>query len=322
MLDGYGRSIDYVRLSITDKCQLRCSYCIPDDSLDEELKEAVLSFEDMLEIIKVLVELGVKKVKITGGEPLLYPGILDLIRDIKSIDQIEQVTLTTNGVSLARMVDDLVKAGIDGINISLDTLDKLKYKLITKRDGLDTVLIGLKKAVDLGINVKVNCVLISELNKDEIVEIAKLAQNDCIQIRFIEYMPMLSDVGYTRVPLSWVKEQLSIHFGELVTVNKKLGNGPASYYKIDGFVGHVGFISAVSNHFCKTCNRLRVTSDGFLKTCLYYHSDVNLKEVVDDKDALRRKVIEAVNDKPKTHQFNYDKLFAGKERRNMARIGG
>lgn len=315
--DSYGRKIDYIRLSLTDRCQLRCQYCLPEAGAIWTAADQLLTVDEIKAMVQAFAKLGVRKVKLTGGEPLLYPNLSSLIPALKGIAGIEEVTLTTNGVKLATMITQLVAAGLDGINISLDTLDQARYISITGQNQLDSVLAGLRAALASPIKeVKINCVLTS---KDEILAMASLAKESRAHVRFIELMPIGRGKTLTAISEAEVCQILSGHYGALKPFSEKLGNGPAHYVEIAGFKGKIGFISAISQHFCEACNRVRITADGSLKVCLCYEQEVNLKNAI-QADNLEAQILEALKFKPKRHC--YDQEIWGKTTRSMNQIGG
>jgi len=322
MKDGYEREIDYLRLSLTDRCQLRCRYCLPETGVEWTSSDQLLTDADIKLMVKAFAKLGVRKLKLTGGEPLLRPNLLPLIKELKAIPGISEISLTTNGVELASLITDLVTAGLDGVNISLDTLDQTRYQLMTRKNQLTQVLAGLEKAVaSQSLEVKINCVLIQELNKDEILKIVKLAQHDLVHVRFIEWMPMGSEQSFTAVSETEIQRVIKQHYGSFKQFDRKLGNGPARYIEIPGFIGKIGFISAVSHHFCKSCNRVRVTSDGFLKTCLYFKKGTDLKAAIKNGD-LEIQILRALTEKPKKHRFKSPHHKDDREQKSMIQIGG
>ena len=280
MLDKLNRKIDYLRISVIDRCNLRCVYCMPEEGIESIPHDEILTYDEILRICEIVSELGIRKIKITGGEPLVRKDIVNLIRDIKNIDKIEQVTLTTNGILLHEMLDDLYDAGIDAINISLDTLNKDNFKKITRRDGLEKVLMSIDKAYDLGIRVKINCLAIRDFNLRELVEIASFAKDREIDVRFIELMPIGFGKKYTQIDNDEILSILESRFGTFEIVTEKRGNGPAKYYRNQNMKGCIGFISAISHEFCESCNRIRLTSSGFLKLCLHYNKGIDLKEPI------------------------------------------
>lgn len=324
MLDQYGREIDYVRISVTEKCNLSCSYCMPSGCSGYESKTEELTDDEILFLCENLVKVGIKKVKITGGEPLVRKNICNLIKNIKNIDGIEQVTITTNGIQLLNNLKELKSAGIDGINVSLDAIDSDLFKKITGFDKVSIVLEAIEKAIEIGIlNIKINCVLIRELNQNQYIRLAKIAKNKKILVRFIEVMPIGHGKSFEVLTSDEVIKSLEEEFGKMIEVDRILGNGPAIYYKINGFKGEIGFISAVSHKFCDDCNRFRVTSDGNVKTCLYFNSGESVKSNLQQKNAekLLKQLKKIIFNKEKSHEFEKtDNDLA--EIKTMVQIGG
>lgn len=325
MIDKLNRKIDYMRISVTDKCNLRCVYCMPQEGVENIPHNEILSYDEILRICKSIAQLGIRKIKITGGEPLVRKDIVTLISEIKKIEGIDQVTLTTNGVLLYEMLEELHEAGIDAINISLDTLDKNKFKDITRRDSFDNVIKSIYKTLELGIKVKINCLAIKENNLDEIKEIALFAKDNKIDVRFIELMPIGYGKDYSGISNENLLELLEDRYGTFYQVEEKRGNGPAIYYKNEDFKGCIGFISAISNEFCETCNRVRLTSNGFLKLCLHYNKGIDLKEPmrrgINDKK-LKDMIFHAIENKPLGHEFYNVNNNEDVEIKNMVQIGG
>ena len=325
MLDKLNRKIDYLRISVIDRCNLRCVYCMPEEGIESIPHDEILTYDEILRICEIVSELGIRKIKITGGEPLVRKDIVNLIRDIKNIDKIEQVTLTTNGILLHEMLDDLYDAGIDAINISLDTLNKDNFKKITRRDGLEKVLMSIDKAYDLGIRVKINCLAIRDFNLRELVEIASFAKDREIDVRFIELMPIGFGKKYTQIDNDEILSILESRFGTFEIVTEKRGTGPAKYYRNQNMKGCIGFISAISHEFCESCNRIRLTSSGFLKLCLHYNKGIDLKEPIrngiSDED-LKKLIHDTIWNKPISHKFGHASEEQDIELKNMVQIGG
>ncbi len=323
MRDSYGRVIDYVRISLTDRCNLRCVYCVPEDGPEYAESTKVLTDEEILRLCKVLGSVGVKKIKLTGGEPLLRKSTPSLIYKMKQLPGIEQVTLTTNGVLLEDRIEELVASGLDAINISLDHLDEKEYEKITRRNELGRVLRGLNKAMEYeSLQVKINCVPIAA-DEEQIIKLASLAKTSNMHVRFIEIMPIGMGKHMKSLTEDEILTILNNKFGALEPYNKQLGNGPSHYYKIDGFQGKIGFISAISHKFCDDCNRVRVTSEGFLKTCLQYEMGADLAPYLAEgnEEELKEVILSALENKPKGHKFHEEK--EGKEEhRGMSQIGG
>jgi len=324
MIDHYGRDIDYARISITDRCNLRCVYCMPETGIDKVSCDDILSYEQIVRVCRVLARQGIRKLKITGGEPLARKDVPSLIACLKAIPGIEHVSLTTNGVSLAVVAQELTEAGLDSINISLDTLDPDRYRLLTRRGSVHDVLLGIAGAAAAGIqSIKINCVPIAGMNDQDLVSLAALAQNQDIHVRFIEMMPIGLGKQFRRVEPDLLRKLLEEAYGTMELYRGKLGNGPARYYSLPGFRGKIGFISAVSECFCEKCNRVRLTADGVLKTCLHLDEGVSLLPALsqDNDDLLKQQIGWAIRNKPAKHDFASEASW-GMERRMMSQIGG
>ncbi len=323
MTDQYGRKIDYMRISVTDRCNLRCRYCMPEEGIECINHEDILTYEEIVTAAEAAAELGVRKIKITGGEPLVRRGITELVRMLKNIQGIKEVTMTSNGVLLKNKANGLRSAGLDGINISLDTLDREKFKRLTRYDTLEEVIKGIREAAGTGIKTKLNCIPIRDFNEDEWIKIAAFS-NDNIEVRFIELMPVGLGKEFKLIPYEKVKERLEAAYGTSRTNWDKHGNGPAVYYNFPGLKGCVGFITAMSHEFCKDCNRIRLTAEGDLKLCLCYNEGISLKPYLRNhisKDRLKAILEEAIYQKPAHHCF-HDKALRDVERRSMVQIGG
>lgn len=313
--DKYGRKIDYMRISVTDRCNLRCVYCNPDNSTN---KSDILTFKEIAEVCRQASCLGINKIKLTGGEPLLRENCDRLVKIIKDIEGIEQVTLTTNGVFLANYAEKLYNSGIDGINISLDTVDPDKYSNITGCDCLDNVLRGIDEACKYNIPLKINTV-ITDIPDYNVVSLAK---DRDISVRFIEMMPIGCGKNFSVYSNNDVMKEISERYGELKKDNSKKGNGPASYYRIQNFKGSIGFIGAIHNKFCNSCNRIRMTAEGRIKNCLCYESTYSVKESLRQGDYIKvREIIaDAIYNKPLSHSFDTYALIT--ECNKMSEIGG
>lgn len=320
MIDGFGRKIDYIRISVTDRCNLRCRYCMPNGCISFIDKAEILSFEEILRLCKIFAKMGIEIIKITGGEPLVRNSLSELISQIKKIDGIRQVTMTTNGILLEKYINQLINAGLDAVNISVDTLDKSTFKKLTGYDAVSKLKSGIDAACEAGIPVKINCVPIKGINENELVSIAELAREKVSAVRFIELMPVGLGIIYQGLSAPEVQEILECGLGKLYISKEKLGNGPASYMNAQGFKGKLGFIHAISCHFCDECNRIRLTSEGQLKLCLAHDYGVDLKPLLrsntpDDKimEIIRR----AVLNKPRQHDFGKTEVV-----KQMNAIGG
>ncbi len=324
MIDRTGRRIDYLRISVTDRCNLRCRYCMPETGIPSVSHSEILSYDEIERIVSCAAGLGISKIKITGGEPLVRKNCPRLIRQLKAIPGIEHITLTTNGVLLAEQISELAEAGLEGVNISLDTLDPETFRTITRRDGLEQVLSGMDAAVNFpGIRVKINCVPM-EINREEYARLALLAKNRPVDVRFIEMMPMGYGKQYPVIDEPAVIGILEKEFGPLTENTEARGFGPAHYYSIENFTGRIGFISALSHKFCSSCNRVRLTSDGFLKQCLQYPDGTDLKSLIRRgcSDAELKETMEkTISGKPKSHQFGQD-VSGSSEKKTMSQIGG
>ena len=273
------REINYLRISITDRCQLRCFYCTYWQDWQKLPPGEILSYEELLRVAGIAAKLGIRKVRVTGGEPLVRRGIVSFIRSLHKVPGIEEVCLTTNGVRLQELAPDLYEAGLRHLNLSLDTLKRDRYRDITGRDNLPAVLAGLELADSLGFHpLKINCVVLKGINEDELLKIALLAKEHPFQVRFIELMPTISGDRWTRhyLPMSQVRRHLAA-LGPLKPLSQNRTAGPARIFRLAGFRGELGFISPMSEHHCATCNRLRLTAAGKLKPCLLSSSEIDLK---------------------------------------------
>ncbi len=282
MTDNHGRAINYLRLAVTDKCNLRCFYCMPAEGIDFLPKKEVMSYEEMLRICSLLTENGIEKIRITGGEPFVRKDIMPFLHQLSSLPKLRQLTITTNGVLTAPLVHDLKKMGIRSINLSLDTLDRNRFFTITRRDELPAVMETLDQLLHYGIDVKINAVVMDGKNTEDIIPLVRLTKDLPVSVRFIEEMPFNGgDTYYPRLEWDHVKilEIIKTHFPSI----KKLQDPPfsTSYnYQIEGHKGSIGIIAAYSRSFCGTCNRIRITANGMLKTCLYDNGVINIKSLM------------------------------------------
>ena len=317
MLDAYGRKITYLRLSVTELCNLRCRYCMPEDGVCKKRHEEMLTEEEMLCAVEAAASLGVTKLRITGGEPLVKRNILSICRRAAAVEGIGEVCLTTNGLLLPQLARPLREAGVRRVNLSLDTLDEKKYTYITRRGSLSQALDGLKAALDAGFErVKINTVLIGGFNDDEIPALARLTQQYPVDVRFIELMPMYDSGDFgpqAYLPGSAVTELLP----ELKP--QPDGDGVAKLYRLPGALGNVGIISPISAHFCGACNRIRLTADGKLKPCLHSTLEYSVKGL--DFAGMQALLRQVILEKPRWHgELSVDhRSQAG---RNMNEIGG
>ena len=319
MIDPFGRKIDYIRFSLTDRCNLRCRYCMPEGVQLLEHQD-ILSYEELLTVAKTCVELGITHFKITGGEPLVRRGCPDFLEQLKSLPGVDTVTLTTNGILLEPMLPELKRIGIDGINISLDTLDREQYARIAGMDRLETVLNSIRSCAAEGLKTKLNCVLLTE-NERQLVPLVEFADSLGADIRFIELMPIGAGEKSSGPGWDMVLALLREHWPELHPVEEKRGFGPARYYAGEGLKIRVGTIAAVSHMFCSECNRIRLTSTGRLKPCLCYGDSVDLRPILrSGGEGLRAAMEAAISQKPASHRF-YEKNGVT-ERDSMNQIGG
>lgn len=321
MKDTLGRNINYLRISVTDLCNMRCRYCMPEEGISKKDHNEILSLEEIFEVVKVASALGVNKVRITGGEPLVRKGLLKLVENIASLGTIKDLALTTNGVLLKKYAKALKEAGLNRVNISLDTLNETKYEEITRGGKLSGVIEGLEEAKKVGLlPLKINVVLIGGFNDGEIREFAQLTVNEPVDVRFIELMPIGQAAGWAKtnfISNHTVKEQIS----ELIPIYAGDRSSPAKYYRLPNGNGKVGLINPISSHFCKYCNRMRLTADGRLKPCLHSNQEVDVKLAVRNglKD-LQEILAQAILAKPAQHKLNDQDNEP--IHRDMFRIGG
>jgi cyclic pyranopterin phosphate synthase len=320
VIDSFGRKIEYMRVSVTDRCNLRCKYCMPHD-LSLIPHGSVLRYEEMLRLCAVAAKTGVFAFRVTGGEPLARKGCLGFLRELVKVPGVSRVTLTTNGVLLGPLVDELKKIGLAGVNLSLDTLNADTYRKITGSNEFPRVWGAFLAALDSGLRVKLNCVPLRGVNDGEIEAIAKLAEKYPVDVRFIELMPTSAGASFVRVPGKEILSRITAAYPSLKPDKSKRGMGPARYYKAEELKGSVGIINAIDGCFCQACNRVRLTSEGYLKTCLYHEKGVNLRDMlrgcasdVELESAFRR----AVQEKPERHMFGSDNQGIKK----MSAIGG
>lgn len=325
MQDSLGRKIEYLRISVTDRCNLRCVYCMPEEGVDWVQHSDILRFEEIERLCRILVGLGIRRIRLTGGEPLVRLGLPSLIAALNNIDGIEEVNLTTNGVLFGPMAQQLKDAGLHGVNFSLDTLKPDVFRRITRTDHFQEARAGIDAALKHGFaNVKLNCVPVYGINDSELADIAALARDLPLEVRFIEMMPIGRGKAFTPVTMEQAYQKLTEVYGAGTPYTVKLGNGPAAYYSFPGFQGHVGFISAVTHEFCSQCNRIRLTAEGYLKLCLHYNTGIDLRSPLRSglaDDALADLIRSAILEKPDHHRFSDNSVTAA-ETHNMNAIGG
>ena len=322
MKDGYGREINYIRISLTDRCNLRCVYCMP-DGVQLLPREEILRESELLRIAQAAAALGIRHVKVTGGEPLVRRCCREVIRGLKQIPGIETVTLTTNGILLQERLADLKESGIDGINISLDTTDPDLYRDLTGGGDVAAVTDAIRACADSGIRTKINAVAMS-LENEPLLEFARELPVD---VRFIEIMPIGYGKQFKPVDNRKVLQAIRERHPDMVPEESAHGFGPAVYYRIPGYRGAVGFISAIHGKFCGTCNRIRVTSEGYLKACLCYDTGVDLRKILrspfpdpEKEKQLREAMREVIFHKPEAHCF--ENIGEMTEHALMHAIGG
>ena len=320
MKDAHGRVIDYLRISLTDRCNFRCIYCMPEDGVCQLAHDDILRIEDIERLVRVAASIGIKSIRLTGGEPLVRKGVVDLVSAITATPGIENVSMTTNGVLLPAMADDLKRAGLSRVNVSLDTLDEAQFREITRVGKLEDTLAGIEAALAAGFDpVKVNAVTVRSLGQD-FLAFAKLSIDRPLHVRFIEYMPVGNASGVDGC--GWGKADV-IPSEELFELrpageSRPIGWGPARYFEFPEAQGTVGFISPLSRHFCSECNRLRVTAEGRIRPCLFSDTEYDVRAALraGDDEGVRAVLYEALGAKPDEH---HDKV--GTER-NMSQIGG
>lgn len=334
MKDNYGREISYLRMSVTDRCNLRCLYCMPEEGIQKKEHKNILRNEDFVQIAKVAIKLGINKFRITGGEPLVRKGIVSLCDSISNLKGIDSLNMTTNGILLPEFCDELKSAGVKRLNISIDSLNEDKYRHITRGGSLETVLLGLEKAKAKGFGIKINTVLMKGINSSEINDFIRLAREYDIEVRFIELMPLGESVKIQKDTYVNSFDIINNH-SELILLENS--EGVAEKYKIEGGYGQIGFIRPMSKSFCSECNRLRITADGKIKPCLHSNREICLKsgknyinmnneekEITSDiftEQQIKESLIEAILGKPKDMK-NAIKMESKNQQRNMNQIGG
>lgn len=327
-IDRFGRAITYLRISVTDRCNLRCVYCMPKDGLAWQTRAEQLSVDEMVRVVETAAQGGVRRIRLTGGEPLVHPRIVEIVQRIASIPKIEEVSLTTNAMLLERLARPLADAGLKRVNVSLDTLDADKFKRITRGGNIDRVWRGIAAAEAAGLSpLKLNTVVVNGLNADELPALARLTIENPWHVRFIELMPIgnvqewgeefpAPDERYISVQ----EMHAALSMFDLQSVETPHGNGPARTFRIPGALGTVGFISPLGEHFCENCNRLRLTSDGKLRPCLVSPDEVALRDPVQAGTPLETYFYRALLNKPQHH--NMLAAVPADSERGMSQIGG
>ena len=326
--DNWNRTLNYLRIAVTDRCNLRCFYCMPAEGVNYLPKKELLSYEEILRLVQIFGSLGVDKIRLTGGEPFLRKDFMDLLRNIKSEEAIKAVHITTNGVLTYQYLDELEAIGIDGVNLSIDSLDKENFHKITRRDEFDTVMRTLNGLLERKIKTKVNMVVMDGRNDHEILTMAELAAEQPVSVRYIEEMPF-NGTGQKQFQQSWnhkeILKTLVAHFGELERINTDPSN-PATLYKVPGYQGNIGIIPAYSRTFCGACNRIRLTATGTIKNCLYDEGVLDIKELLRSgatDDEIRGVLIATVGRKAKDgFEAQQNRKLNKSTSESMSTIGG
>ncbi|MBN2984944.1 MULTISPECIES: GTP 3',8-cyclase MoaA [Cohnella] len=330
LIDRFGRKHTYLRISVTDRCNLRCLYCMPEEGMQFMNQDRLLTYPQIAEIVSTAARMGISKLRITGGEPLVRPNLHELIGELSAIPGIEEIALTTNGMLLAPQAQKLKEAGLSRVNISLDTMDASRFRFIARRGELKRVVEGIEAAGKAGLApIKLNCVLLKGINEDEIGSFLRLSYEQPLHVRFIEYMPIGHDDANWRnsyLPLTRVLEEAERLGFKLQAEPAPVGSGPSENWRIEGGAGSFGLIHPISDHFCKSCNRLRLTADGHIKPCLYWMDELNVREALGSSEAMEALFRRAMQIKPENHEMAA--LLAGEAQshvpteRRMSQIGG
>lgn len=328
-LDAYNRPISYLRISVTDRCNLRCVYCMPPEGVPWRPHEEILRYEEIETIVRAAAELGISKIRLTGGEPLVRLGIVDLVRMLSRIPGIDDLAMTTNGVLLSRYALALAQVGLKRVNISLDTLRPERFRQITRLGRLDDVLTGIEAARQAGLEpIKINTVVVRGMNDDEVVDLARKTMEAGWNVRFIEVMPVgngvLADEGCqnTIAMAKEIRQKIEDALGKLEPAKVSVGNGPSRYYRLAGAKGTIGFITPISEHFCYHCNRLRLTADGQLRPCLLSDREIDLRTPLRqgaDVAQIRELLLKGIESKPLQHHLDECRMPTN---RVMSEIGG
>ncbi|WP_432205245.1 GTP 3',8-cyclase MoaA (plasmid) [Cetobacterium somerae] len=326
MFDKNKRRINYLRISVTDHCNLRCQYCLPEKNKDFYNSKDLLNSDQIEKIVRAFSMIGIKKVRITGGEPLVRKDFNEILMKINHIDKIEKIALTTNGVNLLENLDTFKKNGLKRINISLDSLNASKYNEITRGGDFNKIFTTIKEAISKNFErIRLNVVIMKDINDDEILDFVNLTKDLNISVRFIEVMPIGEGKKFLPIKNSEILNLIKKHY-YLEKCHNLSTDGPASYYKVQNFLGEIGFISPLSNNFCENCNRVRVTSNGFLKLCLHYNDGIDLLHYLNNDTSVEKlaSIIEDAiyNKKPKQHKMNENLNLDNIESKGMNKIGG
>ncbi|CAN5549323.1 GTP 3',8-cyclase MoaA [soil metagenome] len=323
LVDSFGRAHTYLRISVTDRCNLRCVYCMPHEGMKWKKREQLLTYEEITRLARIFAEMGISKIRLTGGEPMVRNGLTTLVKDLGQIPNLKTLAMTTNATLLAGHAPKLKELGLNALNISLDTFSKERFQAITRLDQFDDVMAGINAAIACGFDsLKLNMVVMAGINDDEIMAFAEFAATHKINVRFIEYMPFKDN--------SWASDKVVTYKDMLAQIGSRYGltriegdiSAVAKDYAIEGG-GSVSFITSMSESFCSTCNRLRLTADGSIKSCLFYPAEVNLRDAIregaSDKD-LQSMILYSLAQKPEAHP-PAEEIAAG-ENRAMIEIGG
>ncbi|GJL79231.1 MAG: GTP 3',8-cyclase [Nitrospinaceae bacterium] len=326
LVDGMGRTIVNLRISVTDRCNFRCTYCMPADNVEFMDREKLLTFEELTRVASVVSKMGINRLRLTGGEPLMRKDLPQLIKMLSQVEGIDDIAMTTNAFFLKEHAKNLKDAGLKRLNVSLDALDQEKFKHVNRRDCLQQVLDGLQEAAKVGFkSIKINAVAMKNFSETEIISLIEMGRSDGFEVRFIEFMPLDSDQAWERDKVLFGHEIVDLirEKYELIPIDNSLEIGPASEYKFADGKGKIGIITAVSNPFCDHCNRIRMTADGKLRTCLFSTHETNLKELIRSgaSDAtIVETILQAVAIKEPGHKINLDDFE--RPQRAMHAIGG
>jgi cyclic pyranopterin phosphate synthase len=328
-VDAYNRPISYLRISVTDRCNLRCIYCMPPQGVSKHPHAEILSYEEVETVVRTAADLGITKVRLTGGEPLVRPGVIDLVRMLARVEGIDDLAMTTNGILLSNYAQALVQAGLQRVNVSLDTLRPERFRRITRCGELEDVLIGIKAAHEAGLEpVKINTVVARGMNDDEVIDLARKTVDPGWHLRFIELMPIgnggaVNEAWQSQVVTAdEIRQQIERALGRLQPAKASVGDGPARYYHLPDAKGTVGFITPISEHFCYQCNRLRLTADGHLRPCLLSDYEIDLRTPLRngaDEKQIRTLILQGIENKPLRHHLDECRAPKG---RVMSEIGG
>lgn len=327
LIDPFGRDINYMRISITDRCNLRCAYCLPETGVKWIPIESIITAEEIVRVVEVAASMGITKVRLTGGEPLVRPDVVDIVQQIARVNGIADLSLTSNAILLAEMAQPLADAGLKRVNISMDTLNAEKFHRITRFGDFEKVWKGILAAESAGLEpIKINCVIVGGVNDDEVIDLAKLSLEHAWHVRFIELMPIANEQDWGNGLPSVEKRYVSVQkmhemlMGfDLQPVKTNTFAGPERTFRIPGASGTVGFISPLGDHFCNKCNRLRLTADGRLRSCLLVDKEISIRDALKNGTDLKYFIEKAVADKPKGHELAQHNC---PEARCMSQIGG